>query len=189
MMRSCTVPGISMTQSSPRTIITRPQVKVDTAVIIALELLLTGNPGSHFGNSRTTDPLSSSTNPTSTSGYGNTSGNDLLSSSTNPTSSTGYDNTARNDPLTTSTNPTGASQLNTGPTERGVGGLNEASGSRMPGAFEDDAATTASISSGVPGQSQSRSGFTGSNNPDLGDTAGAGSSLTGNEYPDRSVGR
>lgn len=59
----------------------------------------------------------------------------------------------------------------------------------MPGGFDDDAATTASISSGVPGQSQSRSGFTGSNNRDFGDTAGAGSSLTGNEYPDRSVGR
>ena len=151
--------------------------------------MITSNPGSHFGNSRTTDPFSSSTNPTSTSGYGNTSSNDPSSSSTNPTSSTGYDNTARNEPFTTSTNPTGASQYDTGATERGLGGFNEPSASRMPGGFEDDAATTASISSGVTGQSQSRSGFTGNNNPNFGNTGGPGSSLTGNEYPDRTVGR
>ena len=189
-MRSYTVPGISTTQSSPRTIITPPQVKVNYAFVINFQdCVLIGVPGSHFGNSRTTDPISSSTNPTSTSGYGSTSGNDPLSTSTNPISSSGYDNTARNDPYTTSTNPTGTSQYDNEPTGRGAGGLNEPSTSRMPGGFEDDAATTASINSGVPGQSQSHSGFTGSNNPDLGNTAGAGSNLTGNEYPDRSVGR
>lgn len=36
----------------------------------------------------------------------------------------------------------------------------------MPGGFDDDdAATTASVSSGVPGQSQSRSAMTGANEP------------------------
>lgn len=36
----------------------------------------------------------------------------------------------------------------------------------MPGGFDnDDAATTASVSSGVPGQSQSRSAMTGANDP------------------------
>ena len=36
----------------------------------------------------------------------------------------------------------------------------------MPGGFDDDdAATTASVSSGVPGQSQSRSAKTGANEP------------------------
>ena len=209
--RSCTALEILTTQFSPRATITPPQVKVNNAFVIDFQhCLLIEIAGSHFGNSRTTDPLSSSNNPTSTSGYGSTSGNDPLSTSTNPTSSTrydnttrndplststnpisstGYDNTTRNDPLSTSTNPTGTSQYDTGSTGRGVGGLNEPSASRTPGGFEDDAATTASISSGVPGQSQSHSGFTRSNNPDLGNTTGAGSSLTGNEYPDRSVGR
>lgn len=79
----------------------------------------------------------------------------------------------------------------------------------MPGGFEDDAATTASVSSGVPGHSQSRSGITGTNDPVLdkplprepasagtdligssgNNTTGTGSSLTGKEYPNRSVGR
>ena len=40
----------------------------------------------------------------------------------------------------------------------------------MPGGFDnDDAASTASVSSGVPGQSQSRSAITGANNPVLTD--------------------
>lgn len=188
--RSCTAPGMLTTQSSPRTITTPSQVKVNTAFVFDFQhRILISVPGSHFGNSRTTDPLTSSTNPTSTSGYGNTSGNEPLSTSTKPTSGTGYDSTTRNDPFTTSTNPTGTSQYDTGSTGRGAGGLNDPSASRMPGGFEDDAATTASISSGVPGQSQSHSGLTGANNPELGNTAGIGSSLTGNEYPDRSVGR
>ena len=188
--RSCTALGMLTTQSSPKTITTPPQVKVNTTFVINFQqFVLRGVSGSHFGNSRTTDPLSSSTNPASTSGYGNTGGNEPLSTSTNPTSGTGHHSTTRNDPFTTSTNPTGTSQYDTGPTGRGAGGLNEPSASRMPGGFEDDAATTASISSGVPGQSQSHSGLTGTKNPELGNTAGAGSSLTGNEYPDRSVGR
>lgn len=188
--RSCTALGMLTTQSSPKTLITPPQVKVNTALVNGFQYsVLIGVLGSHFGNSRTTDPLSSSTNPTSTSGYGNTSGNEPLSTSPNPTSGTGYDNTTRNDPFTTSTNPTGTSQYDTESTGRGAGGLNEPSASRMPGGFEDDAATTASISSGVPGHSQSHSGLTGTNNPEPGNTAGTGSSLTGNEYPDPSVGR
>lgn len=81
----------------------------------------------------------------------------------------------------------------------------------MPGGFDDDAATTASVRSGVPGQTtQTGSGMTGSNDPILGankplprepGTSGTGltgssgnnmaggSSLTGNDYPDRSLGR
>lgn len=40
----------------------------------------------------------------------------------------------------------------------------------MPGGFDnDDAATTASVSSGIPGQSQSRSATTGANDPILTD--------------------
>ena len=188
--RSCTALEMLTTQSSPKTIITPPQVKVKSSCVIGFQYcVLTGVPGSHFGNSRTTDPLSSSTNPTSTSGYGNTGSNEPLSTSSNPASGIGHDSTTRNDPLTTSTNPTGTSQYDTEPTGRGAGGLNEPSASRMPGGFEDDAATTASISSGVPGQSQSHSGLTRSNNPELGNTAGTGSSLTGNDYPDRSVGK
>ena len=46
-------------------------------------------------------------------------------------------------------------------------GLREPYASRMPGGFEDDddAATTASVSSGIPGQSQSRSAKGGANDP------------------------
>ena len=59
----------------------------------------------------------------------------------------------------------------------------------MPGGFEDDAATTASISSGVPGHPQPRSGLTGTNDPSSAYAPGPGSGLTGHEYPDRSVRR
>lgn len=78
----------------------------------------------------------------------------------------------------------------------------------MPGGFdEDDAATTASVKSGVPGQSQSRPAISGPSDPYLNDkplprepaSAGAGhagssrdsthDSLTGKRYPDRSVGK
>ena len=148
-------------------------------------MLLTFHTGSHFGSSRTAgnDPLSSSTNPTSTSG-----------------TDTGYGNTYRNEPLSTSTNPTGGSQYDTLSTGQGSHGLNEPYASRMPGGFDDDAATTASVRSGVPGQSQSGSGIMGTNDLSLNKplprepasastSAGAGSSLTGNSYPDRSIGR
>jgi len=164
--------------------------------------------GSHFGSSRTAgnDPLSSSTNPTSTSGggYGSTTGNDPLLTSTHTTTptttGTGYGNTSRNDPLSTSTNPTGGSQYDTASSGQGSHGLKEPYASRMPGGFDDDAATTASVRSGVPGQSQSGSNITGTSDSGLnkplprepasaGTGTGAGSSLTGNSYPDRSVGR
>ena len=166
------------------------QVKVRRNVQSALHNLLTCNTGSHFGSSRN-------------------AGNDPLSSSTNPTSSTGYGSTATNDPFSASANPTGGSQYDSGTTGQGTHGLNEPYVSRMPGGFDDDAVTTASVSSGVPGQSQSRSKMTGTNDPMLNkplprepasagtglmgssgnNTTGTGSSLTGNGYPDRSVGR
>ena len=80
----------------------------------------------------------------------------------------------------------------------------------MPGGFDDDAATTASVRSGVPGQTtHTGSQMTGTHDPSLtnkplprepgnsgtgptshsGNSAMGGSSLTGNNYPDRSVGR
>ena len=159
---------------------------------IALKPKLTSNTGSHFGSSRT-------------------AGNDPLSSSTNPTSGTsGLASTTSSDPLSTSTNPTGASQYDTSTSGRGTHGLNEPYASRMPGGFDDDAATTASVRSGVPGQTtQTGSHMTGTHDPSLtnkplprepgnagtgstshsGSNTMGGSSLTGNDYPDRSVGR
>ena len=152
-------------------------------------------PGSHFGNTRTAgnDPLSSFDHPTS-AGAANT----------------GYGSTAsNNDPLSTSTNPTGSSQYDNGNASRGTHGLNEPYASRMPGGFDDDAATTASVRSGVPGQAtHTGSGMMGHHDPSLtnkplpnepasagtgnlgssGNTMG-GNSLSGNSYPDRSVGR
>lgn len=77
----------------------------------------------------------------------------------------------------------------------------------MPGGFDDDASTTASVRSGVPGQTtHTGPAMTGSHDPSLtdkplprepssgvmgssrGDALG-GDSLTGHNYPDRSVGR
>ena len=93
--------------------------------------------------------------------------------------------------------------------DRGTGGLNEPYASRMPGGFDDDAATTASVSSGVPGHTtQTGSGMTGTHDLNLANkslprdpaTAGTGptgstgshttggSSLSGDSYPDRSAG-
>lgn len=77
------------------------------AYYVAVSALLIINPGSHFGSSRTagSDPVSSSTNPTSGTGFGSnttTSGSGLGSNATD------------NDPLSTSTNPTGGSQYNSG---------------------------------------------------------------------------
>ena len=89
-------------------------------------MLLTINPGSHFGSSRT----------------------------------------AGHDSLPTSSDPTGTSQYDSGTTRGASHGLNEPYASRMPGGFDnDDAATTASVRSGIPGQSQSRSTMTGANDP------------------------
>lgn len=78
----------------------------------------------------------------------------------------GGSRTAGYDPSSTSSNPTGTSQYDSGITEGASHGLSEPYASRMPGGFDDDdAATTASVSSGVPGQSQSRSAMTGPNEP------------------------
>ena len=80
----------------------------------------------------------------------------------------GSDRITGHDSLPTSNNPTGLSQQERDTTvgmgqhdpatARGAShGLKEPYASRMPGGFEDDdAATTASVSSGIPGQSQSR---------------------------------
>ena len=73
----------------------------------------------------------------------------------------GSGNTAGNDPLSTSTNPTGRSQYSTGNPSQG---LKEPYASRMPGGFDDDAATTSSVRSGVPGYPQSSSTATGRSN-------------------------
>ena len=59
----------------------------------------------------------------------------------------GSSRTTGNDPLSSSTNPTSGT---------GTRGLSEPYSSRMPGSFDDDAATTASVSSGVPGRAQTR---------------------------------
>lgn len=123
--------------------------------------------GSHFDSSRTTgnDPLSSSTNPTSTSATGAGYGNDPMST---PTSG------------------------------QGSHGLNEPYASRMPGGFDDDAATTASVRSGIPGQSQSGSNIMDSNDPSLNkplprEPTSAGtdmgtSSMAGNSYDSQPMG-
>ena len=99
--------------------------------------LLTTDTGSHLGS----DP---------------TTGNDYLSTSSNPTG------------LTQHARDTTAEMSQYDPaTARGVShGLREPYASRMPGGFEDDdAATTASVSSGIPGQSQSRSAKSGASDP------------------------
>lgn len=85
---------------------------------------------------------------------------------TNQGSHFGGSRTAGHDPLPTSSDPTGTSQYDNGTTVGASHGLNEPYASRMPGGFDnDDAATTASVRSGVPGQSQSRSSMTGANDP------------------------
>ena len=79
----------------------------------------------------------------------------------------------------------------------------------MPGGFDDDAATTASVKSGIPGTSQAGYATTSTNNSGLdtnkalppapagtgimgsgsNTTAGSGSNTTSADLPDRSVGR
>ncbi|KAL9127515.1 MAG: hypothetical protein Q9217_003625 [Psora testacea] len=70
--------------------------------------------------------------------------------------------TASNEPLSSSTNPASTSATH---------GLSEPHSSRMPGTFDDDAATTASVKSGIPGTSQS------GNNMDGGLGLGSGSNI------------
>ena len=89
--------------------------------------------------------------------------------------------TAGHDPFSTSSisaetsqydkgTSTGTSQFASGTTGGASHGLSEPYASRMPGGFDDDdAATTASVSSGVPGQSQSRSATTSANDEPLTD--------------------
>lgn len=86
-----------------------------------------------------------------------TTGHNPLSMSSNPTGTSQYDRDAT----------TRTSQYDGGITGRASHGLSEPYASRMPGGFDndDDAATTASVRSGVPGQSQSRSAMTGANEP------------------------
>ena len=63
-------------------------------------------------------------------------------------------------------NTTGVNQYDTAAAPGASHGLSEPYASRMPGGFDnDDAATTASVSSGVPGQSQSRSAKSTVNDP------------------------
>lgn len=57
-----------------------------------------------------------------------------------------------NDPLSSSTNPTSTTGSNL--TGTGTHGLLEPHSSRTPGGVDDDAATTASVSSGIPGRGQ-----------------------------------
>ena len=56
------------------------------------------------------------------------------------------------DPLSSSTNPTSATGSNI--TGTGMQGLHEPHSSRMPGRFDDDTISTASVSSGIPGRGQ-----------------------------------
>ena len=63
----------------------------------------------------------------------------------------GSSRTAGQEPLSTSSNPTGTSQYDTAAAGSASHGLREPYASRMPGGFDDDdAATTASVSSGIP---------------------------------------
>lgn len=95
------------------------------------------NTGSHFGSSRT-------------------AGHDSLPTSNNPTVLNQHERDTA----------TRTSQYDTAPAHGASHGLSEPYASRMPGGFDDDdAATTASVSSGIPGQSQSRSTKSGANDP------------------------
>lgn len=103
-------------------------------------------PGSHLDKSHATghDPLSTSANPTSTSGYGST------------TSGTGHHSAVNEQPFSS----------------HGLGttGLNEPSSTTGRSGTLDDAATTASIKSGIPGAAQSGSHTTSSGTYDTLDT-------------------
>ena len=137
-----------------------------------------------------------------------------MASSTNPESGAaelGVGNTSYSSATTSSTNPASGSQYDKGVTGHGTHGLSEPYASRMPGGFDndDDAATTASVRSGVPGQAtQTGSNMKNTHDPSFNnkslphEPASAGSgligsgygaskeeSLTGSKYPDRSIGR
>ena len=107
----------------------------------------TSGPGSHLGSSNTTanDPASSA------SGYGSSNfpGNDPLSSSTEPSSTTGYGSSA------TGTGHHHDKNLATGYGDTGSDVNDPYSTSRTQGTF-DDAATTTSIKSSIPGLSQAQ---------------------------------
>lgn len=152
------------------------------------------NPGSKkddevmYGSGRSDDPIHSGSTNMGNTNTGSGQGSHFGSS-----------RTAGQDPMSTSSNPTGTSPYDSGIIGGASHGLSEPYASRMPGGFDnDDAATTASVSSGIPGQSQSRSAMTGTNDPTFTDkplprepasaTGHEQSSLTGNSYPDRSVG-
>ena len=78
----------------------------------------------------------------------------------------GSSRTAVHDTLSTSSKASRTSQYDGGTTGGTSHGLSEPYASRMPGGFDDDdAATTASVRSGIPGQSQSRSAMAGANDP------------------------
>ena len=95
------------------------------------------NTGSHFGGSRT-------------------AGHDSLPTSNSPT---GISQHERDTAM-------GTSQYDTANAHGASHGLSEPYASRIPGGFDnDDAATTASVSSGIPGQSQSRLAKSGANDP------------------------
>lgn len=97
------------------------------------------------------NPISSKDSPL-TSGYGSgsTAGNDPLSSSKGPSSAPGYENS------TTNTGPRDTINQPTGYGDTGAGVNDPYSSSRTQGT-PDDAATTASIKSGIPGLAQSGS--------------------------------
>ncbi|KAL6720455.1 hypothetical protein ACLMJK_002378 [Lecanora helva] len=180
------------------------------------------NPGSKkddevmYGSGTSDDPVHSGT-AGAQSGQGshlassNTPRNNLPSSDHSTANTSGVGNTTGKEPLSTSTNPTGNSQYDTTTSAHDTHGLNEPHASRMPGGFDDDdAATTASIRSGVPGQTtHTGSGMTGTHEPSFnkplpeepagagagvgntdpsGTHATGGSNLTGNSYADRSAG-
>ena len=103
----------------------------------------TSGQGSHFDSSTTgageNNPLGSDTNPTATTG------------------STGYDGD-------TSGTGTQLGSTGVGPSDT-YGSGNTFSSSRMPGTFDNDVESTASIKSGVQGAAQSATGLTGT--PDV----------------------
>lgn len=114
----------------------------------------TSGQGSHLSSSNAAgnDPISSSTEPHSTSSYrgSNTAGNDSILSATEPSSNTGYgSNTTGTDHHRGIDQPTGYSDTKSG--------VNDPYSTSRPQGTLDDAATTASIKSGIPGQAQSGS--------------------------------
>ena len=92
--------------------------------------------GGHKTDEAVTQDTTQSQNPV---GSGNVPG-------TGQGSHFGSSRTGGDQPLSSSANPTSSTT--------GTHGLREPHSSRMPGSFDDDAATTASVKSGIPGSSQ-----------------------------------